>query len=245
MPNDSELATHWFRSKKTGKPNFGDELGPEILQRLGYRVRRAPLGSADIITVGSILGSALRRKPHGLVVWGSGLLRIPHDARHRFRICALRGRITARTLGADVPLGDPGLLVSRLWKRPPVRYRLGVVPHYVDRRTFAWADRVIDVTRPVSEVIEEIGSCAAIATSSLHGLITAQSWGIPAVRLPNDLVVGGDLKWIDHVSALDRPVEQVQEDLLDALTAGLSSADLPRSGTPEPEPEADDPYVLW
>lgn len=257
MRKDSELATYWFRSKKTGKPNFGDELGPEILQRLGYRTRRVPLMSADIITAGSILGSALRKKPENLVVWGSGLLRPVTEAEHNFRVCATRGRVTAEALKVDVPLGDPGILVSRLWKRPMVRYRLGVVPHYVDTRSFPWADRVIDVSRPVTEVIEEIGSCAAIATSSLHGLIVAQSWGIPAMRLPHEQVVGGDLKWVDYLSALDRPLERVQDDLIDALHLGLGTAEPPRPQRTEPLDDTDtgagtgdgtgvgEPYVLW
>lgn len=229
MGKDSELATYCFRSR-TGRPNFGDELGPEVLERLGYRTRRVPLPDAEIISAGSILGDALRRGRDGLLVWGSGLIRPTEVPPHRLRICAVRGRLTASALHVDVPLGDPGILVPRLWRRPRVRFRLGVVPHYVDKRSFAWADRVIDVSRPVTEVIESIGSCSTIVTSSLHGLIIAQAWGIPTMRLPHDGVVGGDWKWVDFVSALDGSAGKAQDALCKALKDGLRG----RKGTVAP-----------
>lgn len=218
---DSELAVWSWRSEKNDKTNFGDELGPVVLDALGYRTRRVPLADADIVTAGSVLQTALRKAKDGLVVWGTGLIKEAELPKRDFSYCAVRGRRTAMIIGVDVPLGDPGILASQLWKRPAVRHRVGVVPHYVDRRGYSWADHVIDVTRPVDEVVEDIASCACIATSSLHGLIVAQSYGIPAVRLPHDKVQGGDFKWVDHLTSMDRPVEQIQAELTDALVKAL------------------------
>lgn len=212
------LAVWSWRSAKSGKTNFGDELGPVVLERLGYSTRRVALADAEILTAGSVLQTALRDGRDGLIVWGTGLIKEQETIPQRdFHICAVRGRRTAMAMGVDVPLGDPGILASMLWERPKVRYRVGVVPHYVDRRGFSWADKVIDVSRPVDEVIEDIASCACIATSSLHGMIIAQSYGIPAVRLPHEAVQGGDFKWTDHITSLDRPIEQVQTELVEAL----------------------------
>ncbi|MBB0242835.1 hypothetical protein FNQ90_01615 [Streptomyces alkaliphilus] len=220
---DSELATWNWRSETSGKTNFGDELGPLILERLGHRVRTVALEDAEIVTVGSVLRVVCEKGRDGLIVWGTGLTRDSRLPRRDFRVHAVRGRRSAAALGlGDVTLGDPGMLVSHLWKRPPIKYRVGVVPHYLDHRGFSWADKVIDVSRPVDEVLEEIGSCATIATSSLHGMIVAQSWEIPVCRIPHGKVPGGDFKWADHITSLDRPVARVQSDLLDALDKALA-----------------------
>ncbi|MFJ9690595.1 polysaccharide pyruvyl transferase family protein [Kitasatospora sp. NPDC101183] len=200
-----------------GIRNFGDELGPVLLERLGHRVRRVPdIADAEVITCGSVLEFMQSARP-GLVVWGSGLIRGGHCDAERFDVRAVRGRLTAQRLGVTVPLGDPGLLVSALWKRPPVRHQVGVVRHYVDDRVYSWADTVIDVTEPVDDVVTAIGRCAAIVSSSLHGLIVAQSYGIPAVRIHEARLVGGNFKWADYATALTRPVDEIQRELVAAL----------------------------
>ena len=214
----NELAVWWHREKVL--TNFGDELGPAILKRLGYKVRRVKCNEAELITVGSILQVPTRvgHRP-GLKIWGSGFIadnsRPPSG---NLEVLALRGRRSAAKMKVNVPLGDPGLLVSRLWDRSPVKYRVGVVPHYVDKRNYSWADKVIDVRAPVDEVIADITSCASIQSSSLHGLIVAESFGIPAMRLYHQSVRGYDFKWSDYHSAWGNgDLETIQNRLLKAL----------------------------
>ncbi|WP_460527999.1 hypothetical protein [Flindersiella endophytica] len=81
-----------------------------------------------------------------------------------------------------------------------MRRQVGVVRRYTDTRSFPWSDLVIDTTidtsRSVDDVITQIGSCAAIASSSLHGLIVA------AMRLSWDRVVGGDFKFAAALSGM-------------------------------------------
>lgn len=211
----------WCWRPRNGKfRNFGDELGPLILSKLGYDVQRVSLGRADIIACGTILDQAAEKAKAGLIVWGAGAA-WDRPRLGRVEVIAVRGQLTARTLGVDVPLGDPGILVSRLWPKPSTRYKVGVVPHYVDKRDYSWADIVIDVKGDPEEVIRQIGSCEVIASSSLHGLIVAQSYGIPAMRITHNDVISGDYKWLDYATSLDRPVEQVQEELLKALEDSL------------------------
>lgn len=208
----------WWYRPPAGHTNLGDELGPAILTRLGYEVRRVPPDRAELVACGSILEMLDRQGRDGTMVWGSGLIGRGGCTR-RLDYRAVRGRLTAAKLGHNdaIPLGDPGLLVSELWPRPPVRYQVGVVPHYVDGRTFPWADVVIDVRRPVDEVVAQIGACATIASSSLHGLVVAQSYGIPAVRLHHDRVIGQDFKWADYLTGVAPDLATVQKRLLGAL----------------------------
>lgn len=225
MGDDNELAVWSWRPKNSQMQNFGDELGPRFLELLGYKVRRVPLADADLVTAGSILQMAIAQGKDGLTVWGSGLIRARSELPSRtLNIAAVRGRLTTQGLDlpSDITLGDPGLLASRFWDRPPVRHSVGVVPHYVDTRTYPWADVTIDVTQPVDDVIAEIASCATIISSSLHGVIIAQSYGIPSMRLQHGKVVGGNYKWADFQSAMDRDIATIQDDLVAALERGLN-----------------------
>ena len=85
---------------------------------------------------------------------------------------------------------------------------------------YPFADILIDVTEPVDDVINKITSCDVIATSSLHGAIVAQSFGIPWVRLYAE-PTKDDFKWLDFISALDRPLRDIHSGLLDALENGV------------------------
>jgi pyruvyltransferase len=198
----------WVRvyAWRGGVENFGDELGPEVLRRLGYTVERVEhMHEANLLTSGSLLENAAENAAPGTVVWGSGLLYGERTDVGHLDVRAVRGALTARSAGIDVPLGDPGILVPRLWSKPSVRRGLGVVRHYADDREYPWADAVMDAARPVSEVIEFIGSCERVASSSLHGHIVATAWGIPAVRLHHEAVAGGDFKWADWLSGSADP----------------------------------------
>jgi hypothetical protein len=209
----------WFRGAD-GTENFGDALGPVILERLGIPTRRVPVAYAELVACGSVMHQLSNP---ATVVWGTGMMHPNPLSVQPTDVRAVRGALTAGHLGLKVPLGDPGLLVSALWPRSPVKYRFGVVPHWRDERSWPDADAVIDVTRPVDEVISQISSCATIAGSSLHGLIVAQSFGIPTMRVAHPRTTGGghlehlNHKYLDYLTALDRPLSEIQETLVTAL----------------------------
>lgn len=186
-----------------GVANFGDELGPTVLAKLGYKVDRVTdIADAELLACGSILEHAATDAQPGTIVWGSGLMHgNPVDVSH-LDVRAVRGHLTANACGLPgVTVGDPGVLVPHLWTRTKPIFGIGVVRHYADARNYPWADVVITADRPVDEVIDFIGSCRRVASSSLHGAIVAAAWGIPTLRLPHPDVAGGDFKWVDWLSS--------------------------------------------
>ena len=74
------------------------------------------------------------------IVWGSGMIK--EDVILRVvpkKICAVRGEESRSRLiaqGVDCPkqIGDPALLISQYYTPKPYskRYKIGVIPHYVD-----------------------------------------------------------------------------------------------------------------
>jgi len=84
-------------------------------------------------------------------------------------------------------LGDPGLLLPRIYDEPqPKRWEIGLVPHYVHLEEAARLFRLHTFIKTISPLcadprptIDLIRSCDLIASSSLHGLIAAEAYGIP------------------------------------------------------------------
>jgi pyruvyltransferase len=96
------------------------------------------------------------------------------------------------------------------------KYRIGIIPHYVDkdhpwvrRQRNARGVRVIDIESDIEDFVRAVVSCEAILSSSLHGLICADAYGLPAtwIRLSN-LLDGGNFKFRDYRQSIgaDDPV---------------------------------------
>lgn len=214
LDTSKTIRAYWWRPAKSPW-NFGDELGAIILKKLGYKVQRVAFAKADVLLTGTMLDPAESKNPTATVVGtGSGHT---HDAVHSFNVLAVRGALTAKALGVDAPMGDLGLLASRIWHKEPARYNVGVVRHYVDQEEYPFADIVIDATEPAEEIIKKISSCRVILSSSLHGIIIADSYGIPNMRIARDDVITGDWKWMDHKTALIKPISDIQDELLEAI----------------------------
>lgn len=208
------LKAYWWRPNS--KPyNFGDELGAIILTKMGYKVRRVALSNAEIVLTGTILDMAETVNPN-VVVLGSGA-GYTHNPNNNFTTLALRGKLTADNLASAAPLGDLGLLASRIWPKQPARYNIGVVRHFVDKDDYPFADIVIDASEDAETVIEKISSCRVILSSSLHGIIVADSYGIPNMRIARDDVLTGNWKWMDYKTAFTLPLDQIQDQLIEAI----------------------------
>ena len=207
-PTAQVVPAYWW----DGHHNFGDALTPWLLRHYGrIAVHTAP-GDAALAGVGSIL-EQLPREFSG-VVWGSGLLYgIKIDLPHA-EYAAVRGHLTKRVQGIERPvaLGDPGLLVSRHLARPSRRWTLGVVPHGIHDDhplLLEWASRypkdvrIIGTRASVASVTRDIARCEAVISSSLHGVVVADSFGIPNAWFElHPALWGGSFKFADHESVV-------------------------------------------
>lgn len=202
------VPTFWW----DGHPNFGDDLTPWLLPRYGlvpqYREPRA----AGLVGVGSLL-EFLPPEFSG-AIWGSGLMR---DGRHplpKASVLAVRGPLTAERIGvqSEPAYGDPGLLVARHQARPMGDGRIAIVPHGHHRpheglaalvQAAGESARVVNVHQSAGGAVREIAAARVVITTSLHGLITADSYGIPAVWTTLDPPLdGGDFKFRDYEAAV-------------------------------------------
>ena len=88
------------------------------------------------------------------------------------------------------------------------RFELGVIPHVVDRQRVQVSDPAlskIDLQADWRTVIEGIVECEAVITSSLHGLIIAEAYGVSAVWMTaSDKVIGDGFKFRDYYLSTGR-----------------------------------------
>lgn len=175
------------------------------------------------VSMGSILTQSDSLKK--AEVWGAGTFnpRLPVKFSLK-KTHAVRGPLTRdylRKQGHDFPevYGDPGVLFPLIFSpTKKKRYKLGVVPHYVDKHHPAVVGApddvlIIDVFKPPTEIIENICSCEVIASSSLHGLIAADAFGVPTTWVVfggpaewgnNALSRGGAFKYMDYFASISK-----------------------------------------
>ncbi len=231
---------YWWRPRSHDWGNFGDELGPYLLDALfGRRAVWAEPDACEIAATGSIIEMLMAFKGGNRpVLWGSGMIWETSGlvAADEFGIVALRGKLTKgriRDLEADVALGDPGLLAHVLLERAPRKeYLLGVVPHFLDAERPAVAQlsnwpgvTVIDATGPPPDVVHQVARCQFVLSSSLHGLVVADSVGTPNayVAFSDDERIGGPNKFRDYYSAFDDPDRHIAVPLPDVLSGDTRS----------------------
>jgi len=202
------LRTWWSTGPEPG--NLGDVLTPLLLRHFGYQPVWTGRDRADLLCIGSIARFA---RP-GQTVLGSGIMWSGDRLDPAARYLAVRGPLTRDAVlraGGECPevYGDPALLLPLAFKpEVPKLHDLGIVPHYVDARDsifgHRWGDAVIHPLRadPL-DVVREIIACRAIVSSSLHGIIVAHAYRIPAawVRF-GDRLDGDDVKFRDYAESM-------------------------------------------
>lgn len=214
------LRVYWWHDEENGFVNFGDELTREIVEEIfGYRSELTSIEECELIGVGSILEVATKRKNSNTIhVWGSGFIKPKEsefgaDNLDNLVFHAVRGEKTRERIGKRVPLGDPGLLANVVYPRSKERFdKVGVVVHYIDANLPIVAElrkdprfMVINPLDTPRNVALKITRCKQILSSSLHGLIFADSFGVPNMHIKlSDRLTGKDYKFEDYYSALGR-----------------------------------------
>lgn len=197
--------------------NWGDLLNKTLLEKIS-RKKVVWINHGNSLEKYICIGSILQRADAGSIIWGAGFLSNSRKLNITpKKICAVRGKLTRNIIlgqGIDCPevYGDPALLYPKYYK-PDIKkkYRLGIIPHYIDA-TNEWFKTntskevlKIDILAGINNVVDQILSCDMIASSSLHGIIAADAYGIPSKWLEfSDKVIGGGFKFQDYYSSVNR-----------------------------------------
>lgn len=229
-PRRPVLPGRWGRLVPWRRPvgNFGDLLGPLIVARLVAREGLTePVSPRRLLAVGSILNLART----GDVLWGIGAngKTLDHPPAYReLDVRAVRGPRTAaflRAKGHAVPdvFGDPGLLLGRLWSREQIANdtaprAVTVVPNLNDRHLAVGRSDAVDPTGDLAATLGAIAASDLVVGSSLHGIVVAESLGIPA-RLVTSRAEPA-FKFEDYYRGTGRPAFRPAPDVETAIGLG-------------------------
>lgn len=223
---------------KREKENYGDLLSKYLVEKISgkkirwYRPHLKP--ERNFFVIGSILNHSDCQS----IIWGSGII----DRKHNVELAevkAVRGpltRLRLLELSIDCPevYGDPALLLPRFHQLiKDKKHEIGIVPHYIDFdliNNLYKKDtnvRVINLlTKDIKKTTNEIIECSYIISSSLHGLIIAHAYGIPAiwVKYSNNLY-GDNVKFDDYLLSVNlKPYNEISiqtkltlEEMLDLI----------------------------
>jgi pyruvyltransferase len=201
--------------------NWGDSVNPYLFEKItGKKVVSSNvmynfLKRDEILGVGSIIVGDLSN----YVIWGSGIMWEDIKLQNKPKeVLALRGLKTLKKIqevggNCDV-FGDPVLLFPEIFSSQNIekKYKYGIVPHFKDKNKIGVQKiinlndpeiKIIDIQNGIEEFVIDILSCENILSSSLHGLILAEAYGIPTCRLIfSEEMKGGDFKFFDYYSGV-------------------------------------------
>ncbi|MDQ7969245.1 MAG: hypothetical protein REI95_06335 [Oxalicibacterium faecigallinarum] len=221
---------HW--SPAGNRENFGDHLSRVIVTKLladhQHLLDEETDASHTLLAIGSILHFA---QDHD-VIWGSGVNgKIAADA-HAFSsldVRAVRGPLTrAFLMERDIMVpeiyGDPALLMPTLFPdrfAVQTRSRYVVVPnlHDIDIVRHLGLQNVVSPMTTWNRCIPDILTGELVIASSLHGLILAEAYGLPAryLRLSEEENI---FKYNDYVMGTGRGEIEAARSIEEALEMG-------------------------
>lgn len=154
-------------------------------------------------------------------IWGTGFLEYNKNKlefyKRNINFCAVRGELSKKAIEdsinekLNIPTADGGILASFLLdNQPEKKFDVGIISHFreKDNKIFRELQEkfknsvLIDVQDDPISVTQKIAECKTILSSSLHGLIIADSLNIPNLHIiVTDNLLGDGFKFDDYYSA--------------------------------------------
>lgn len=210
--------------------NVGDTLTMPLMKYLSdeYNLsQKFYLKAKHLYCIGSIICFGL----FDATIWGSGFLskdfaiKLKKNKYIKYDVRAVRGPLTRNLLiecGYKCPevYGDPAILYEKFYK-PKVdkKYNISLITHYADTRynNLENIHKISVETNDFKHFIDEIASSEVVISSSLHGIILSETYGVPCIWLKSPNL--DELKYFDWYYSTGRQESKIQsaESLEEAL----------------------------
>ena len=222
---NDKIALDYFISN-----NFGDKLNENLIEKISGNQVVNIISNFDFSnkSVYACIGSTLQKKfKYPTQIWGAGAMysdrKINLDTISR--IHAIRGALSRQLLirqGRSCPeiYGDPAILLPYYYNFNVVKtHSIGIIPHYLDKdsefvKFYSNTEdiKIIDICKDTETVIKDVLSCINVISSSLHGLIVADTYGINSLWVEfSDNVKGNGFKFRDYYTGINyKPYNPLQ-----------------------------------
>lgn len=217
--------------------NFGDYLSLKLVERMvngpvEVYQKGSKIKEQKLLAIGSILTFAATDD----IIWGSGVngnwLKLEYYKFTSLDVRSVRGPLTRYFLMHNFNVscpevyGDPALLMPYLFpelkRKEHPTYDYLIIPHYSEQILFPkelYKNNIVYPTEPWEQVIEKILNSKLVIAGSLHGVIVAEAFGIPARLLR---ITGNEhiFKFMDYYLGTGRPEFQPARSVGEALEMG-------------------------
>jgi pyruvyltransferase len=217
---------HYWESN-IGHGNFGDELSVYITNKLLNKNKyNCVLNSSYISDINLIcIGSYIEIAKNDYYIFGSGIRTLDQKCLYnKLNVLAVRGPLTKKYLenkNIKVPdvYGDPALLLSKFYNPSylnNLKDKIGIIPHISNYNNYKNIDLnnqfyLINPTDKWENIINQIYSCKAIISSSLHGLICSDAYNKPNLWLDEYKLYEGHLKFKDYFLSQNRDIIKIDK----------------------------------
>lgn len=231
LPNSQvvKMSAYYNLDGSLQKLNWGDDINYWFLREIvdgriisydwslltRHTSRHYIMGIGSLLTIVPLDNS---------IIWGSGVMSSTDGfSGNPKEVRAVRGPLTRNRLleaGIVCPevYGDPALLLPKYYS-PKVekKYRVGIIPHYKDQKSPIMLKfqnnkdvLIIDIRNYNNwlDFIDQINQCDAILSTSLHGLIVSEAYGVPNVWIKlHDSERDDDIKYHDFFLSIGKDRE--------------------------------------
>ncbi len=185
-----EVNLHYW-SPNGEMENLGDYLSEIVVGHYADLHKKIEGGYRHLYAIGSIMGFGCQ----DAVVWGSGLLMdyrlyISRIKMAKLDVRCVRGPRTREVLvsnGIKCPeiYGDPAVLMPEIYSSQATKkHKCTLITHFAkENLNYGEYNRISMLTTDYKSVIDEIVASELIVSSSLHGIILAETYGVPAILL--------------------------------------------------------------
>lgn len=244
IPDCCRPRVWWWDKPYPG--NLGDIINPYLVEKISGIPPKFATKGPRIFACGSLLPHV---KTQDITVWGAGSPRRSAEVHPKATFLAVRGPISREVVlqsGGTCPeiYGDPALLLPRFYRPklecPPKGCGL-ILHHYHSVEGLPPMDASVELIsilrlgdKQIEEFVNQLASKELILSTSLHGIIIAHAYGVPAVwcslKGQASDIPGDEMKFHDyfHTVALEG-MAAVNLATLERIGLNLaSSATLPK-----------------
>jgi pyruvyltransferase len=195
--NRNEVELYFWSPNDNSRENFGDYLSKIIIEKVAEvlnvdvntkKINRYKIfaHSHQLLAIGSIMHAA----KNSATIWGSGINGkvLNYDLYPtNLDVRMVRGPLTRNILiskGISCPeiYGDPALLLSDFFKAGKVKkkYEYILIPNKNEVALFESFSNCVSPLEDWKFIVNKILQSKLVISSSLHGVIVAEPYGIPA-----------------------------------------------------------------